>query len=209
MKIFVYKHQGRMQYFTPAEGSRLALQVTLADGRSLVYLNGNIVEMQAEDELIPKVAPLRQPLEAWKFVRPWPAPDVVATWAETVEQQLERLRPYVIPAGAESVAIVDAETLPGDRTFREAWSLDSQGACVVNMAAAREIHCNALRALREPKLAALDVEFIRALEAGDTARCSAIAAEKQALRDVTKDAAITKATTPEELKAVIPGALLS
>ena len=54
---------------------------------------------------------------------------------------------------------------------------------VINRAKAEESTRDRLRAEREPRLAELDVQFMRALEAGQDV--SAIAAEKQALRDVT------------------------
>ena len=69
----------------------------------------------------------------------------------------------------------------------------------VNMTKARDIHRAKVRQARNPKLAAKDVEFQRALETGaDTA---AIVAAKQALRDAPASAAIEAATTPDELKA--------
>ena len=69
----------------------------------------------------------------------------------------------------------------------------------INMTKAREIHRERVRQARNPKLAAKDVEFQRALETGaDTA---AIVATKQALRDAPASAAIEAATTPDELKA--------
>jgi len=77
----------------------------------------------------------------------------------------------------------------------------------VNMTKAVEIKKDMIRAERDPKLAALDVEFMRAVEAGDTAAQATISAQKQALRDATDDPAITAASTPEELKAVVPSAL--
>jgi len=77
----------------------------------------------------------------------------------------------------------------------------------VNMTKAVEIKKDMIRAEREPKLAALDVEFMRAVEAGDTAKQAEISTKKQALRDATDDPAIAAATTPDELKAVVPAAL--
>ena len=69
----------------------------------------------------------------------------------------------------------------------------------INMTKARDIHRDKVRQARNPKLAAKDVEFQRALETGaDTA---AIVAAKQALRDAPAAAAIEAATTPDELKA--------
>jgi len=72
----------------------------------------------------------------------------------------------------------------------------------VDMNKAREIKRDQLRAERKPILEALDVAYMRAQEAGDTAKQDAIAADKQALRDATADPAIDAATTPDELKAV-------
>ena len=76
----------------------------------------------------------------------------------------------------------------------------------INMTKARDIHREKVRQARNPKLAAKDVEFQRALETGaDTAT---IVSEKQALRDAPAAAAIDAATTPEELKAAWDSDLL-
>ena len=75
------------------------------------------------------------------------------------------------------------------------------------MTKAVEIKKEMVRQERAPLLAQLDVEFMRAVEAGDTAKQAEIATKKQALRDATKDPIILNATTPEELKAAVPDAL--
>ena len=68
----------------------------------------------------------------------------------------------------------------------------------INIAKAKDITKNRLRAEREPLLAAQDVAFQRALESNaDTA---AIVAEKQRLRDITK--VVDTCSTVDELKAV-------
>lgn len=72
----------------------------------------------------------------------------------------------------------------------------------VNMAKAREIQKDMLREERKSKLEALDVAFMRAVEAGDAAAQADIAAQKQVLRDVTADARIDAAGTPDELKSL-------
>jgi hypothetical protein len=76
----------------------------------------------------------------------------------------------------------------------------------INVDKAKEIQKNKLREARKPLLEKLDVDFVRALElGGDTA---SIAAQKQALRDVTNivtEAEITGTTVDEvttELKAI-------
>ena len=75
----------------------------------------------------------------------------------------------------------------------------------INIDKAKAIKLDALRAERAPKLAALDLAFMRAVEQGDTAAQARIAAEKQALRDVTKvtlpdDVAALKDFKPDILK---------
>ena len=74
----------------------------------------------------------------------------------------------------------------------------------VNMSKARNIKRDMIRAERNPKLAALDVDYMRASEAQDAAAMAAIAQVKQQLRDAPQDPAIEAAQTPDELKAVRP-----
>lgn len=95
----------------------------------------------------------------------------------------------------------DAASLnvPSDRAFRGAWHFNGD-AVEIDMVKAKETHKEVLRREREPMLAALDVAFMKALETGGDH--VAIAAQKQALRDVTGDARIDAATTPDELKAL-------
>jgi len=69
---------------------------------------------------------------------------------------------------------------------------------VINIDKAKEITKERLRSEREPLLQAQDVAFQRALESG--ADTTAIVAEKQRLRDITKLA--DEAITIEELKAL-------
>jgi hypothetical protein len=78
---------------------------------------------------------------------------------------------------------------------------------IVNMDVAREVWRTKIRAARAPKLEALDIAYQRADELGDVAAKQAVAAQKQALRDATKDPRIAAATTPEQLTAVWPEGL--
>jgi hypothetical protein len=77
----------------------------------------------------------------------------------------------------------------------------------VDMTKAREIAKDIVRAERAPLLQQLDVEMIRAIEAGDAAKQAEIAARKQALRDATKAPELLAAETPDALKAAIPQVL--
>ena len=69
----------------------------------------------------------------------------------------------------------------------------------IDMAKAREIHKENIRAIREPLLSALDIEFQKALETG--ASTTDIVAKKQALRDAPADSGITSASDTDALKA--------
>lgn len=95
------------------------------------------------------------------------------------------------------------DEIPSDRTFRDAWGHDLS----VDIPKAREIHKQRLRQMRAPKMAALDIEFTRALGKGDQGEAARVEAERQKLRDVTTDPMIDAAKTPEELKAAIPNIL--
>jgi hypothetical protein len=55
----------------------------------------------------------------------------------------------------------------------------------INIDKAKEIHKNNIRSVRNPLLQKKDVEYIRALEAGDTEKIAEVVAEKDALRNVT------------------------
>jgi hypothetical protein len=69
---------------------------------------------------------------------------------------------------------------------------------VIDIEKARSITKDRLRAERAPLLAALDIEFQRAVENG--AEIAAIVAEKNRLRDITNLA--DAATTLDELRAI-------
>ena len=69
----------------------------------------------------------------------------------------------------------------------------------IDMTKAKEIHRDNIRYAREPLLAALDIEFQRALETG--ASTTDIVAKKQALRDAPADSAIASASDTDALKS--------
>ena len=96
-------------------------------------------------------------------------------------------------------------TVPTDRTFRGAWQFNGD-AVEVDMTTAVAIHKDNLRAERAPRLADLDVQYMKALEAGTGA--AEIAAQKQTLRDITDDARIASASDPDALKELTLAVLL-
>lgn len=109
----------------------------------------------------------------------------VSVCIPTGELEIEQVQAKDIPAGVDSY-IVRADSLPEqDNDFFDAWE-QTRGVVTVNLAKAKEITKRRLRAEREPLLAAQDVAYMRAMEAG--APTAAIVAEKQRLRDITGQA---------------------
>jgi hypothetical protein len=73
----------------------------------------------------------------------------------------------------------------------------------INLTKAKDIAKNNLRAERAPVLASLDVTFMRAVESGNTSLQTAIAEQKQSLRDITTDASIIGASDVDSLKTAM------
>ena len=69
----------------------------------------------------------------------------------------------------------------------------------IDMAKAREIHKDKIRAARAEKFKELDIEFQKALETG--ASTTDIVAKKNALRDAPADSGIAAASDADALKA--------
>jgi hypothetical protein len=118
----------------------------------------------------------------------------VSVCIPTGEISIEAVLAKDTPKGS---IIVNQSDLPRDNDFFDAWEL-TDGVVTVSLAKAKEITKKRLRAEREPLLAAQDVAFQRALEAGSPT--TAIVAEKQRLRDITDFA--DSATTLEGLRAI-------
>jgi len=116
----------------------------------------------------------------------------VSVCVPTGEISIEAVQTKDTPVGS---LIVNTSDLPTDKDFFNAWEL-ADGVVTVSFPKAVEITKKRLRAERTPLLAAQDVAFQRAQESG--ADTTAIVAEKQRLRDITK---IT-ATTLDELRAL-------
>jgi hypothetical protein len=88
---------------------------------------------------------------------------------------------------ADWVWVAEDIELPEDRHFRDAWSWETDEPVVdINKDKAVEVTKNRLRSEREPKFKELDLQFIQALESGDTKAIEEIKEKKQKLRDVTK-----------------------
>jgi hypothetical protein len=119
----------------------------------------------------------------------------VSVCIPTGELSIEAVQAKDTPKGSLIVSITDLPNQHND--FFDAWEL-IDGKVEVNVAKAKEITKKRLRAERTPLLAAQDVAFQRAQEAGSDT--TAIVAEKNRLRDVTKLA--DAQTTLEGLRAI-------
>ena len=121
----------------------------------------------------------------------------VSVTTPTGEISIEEVLAKDCPAGA---IIVDSSELPEEHNdFFNAWEL-VDGKVVVNLEKAKVITKDRLRAERTPLMLVQDVAYTRATETG--ADTTAIIAEKNRLRDITKLADIAESL--EELKALTP-----
>ena len=77
------------------------------------------------------------------------------------------------------------QSLDIDNQFFDAYDFDQELGAKINIFKAKEIWKDKFRQARKPILEKLDVDYMRALEAGDVQKQQEIAAKKQALREVT------------------------
>ena len=97
---------------------------------------------------------------------------------------------------------VDASTVtvPSDRHFRGAWTLNGK-VISEDMTKAKEIFKDKIREVRGPLLDAEDVVYMKALEDDDASAKTASVAKKKALRDAPANSKINSADTIAKLKA--------
>ncbi len=106
---------------------------------------------------------------------------------------------YIVDKDGNQIDASSA-TVPSDRHFRGAWSLDGK-VISEDMTAAKVIFKDKIREVRAPLLEAEDVVYMKALEADDADAKTASVAKKKALRDAPAASAITSADTIAKLKA--------
>ena len=97
---------------------------------------------------------------------------------------------------------IDASTatVPSDRHFRGAWSLNGS-VISEDMTKAKEIFKDKIREIRAPLLEAEDVVYMKALEADDADAKAASVTKKTNLRNAPAASAITNAADIAALKA--------
>ncbi len=91
-------------------------------------------------------------------------------------------------------------TVPSDRHFRNAWTLNGK-VISEDITEAKKIFQEKIREVRKPLLEAEDVVYMKALEADDASAKTASVNKKKALRDAPAAKAISDADTIAKLKA--------
>ena len=107
------------------------------------------------------------------------------------------------PDGSSPAWVSSYETAVPDLNYLSACSIKDKKVSL-DIPKCKEVRLNQFRAIRKQKLEALDIESIKALEAGDAVKLADISSKKQALRDVTK---LPLPDTLEEIKATLPAIL--
>ena len=118
---------------------------------------------------------------------------------ETEDTCLVRLQKSVLPKGAVNVQRVEADKVPTDRVFRDAWAQDTTGDVTTDMGKARDIHMDRIKKARGKKFAELDVEWSKLTGQKNGPAADAIEAKRQALRDLPDKFDLSGYATPEEL----------
>ena len=104
--------------------------------------------------------------------------------------------------GVLSNALDEGVTVPSDRNFRDSWVLNGNRKVITEaLATAKTLFKEKIREVRKPLLEALDVDYMKALEAGNSSAQTTAKNKKQALRDAPAASDITNASNITELKA--------
>lgn len=108
--------------------------------------------------------------------------------------------------GATRVADVDPDVIPTDQEswkYREAWDwVTDKPEIDIDMTKARAIKRGHLRQERAVRFQKLDIDYLRADEAGDAQTKKRLQQRKQALRDAPADPRIEKAASLTDLEAI-------
>jgi hypothetical protein len=135
------------------------------------------------------------------FLRRWPVEGAVAEWAETEDEFVARIRAKDVPADATDAQIVDAEAIPTDRTFRNAWKA-APGRVEHDIPKCKAMAHERRRAMREAEFKPHDDIISKQIPGKSVAEAEAA---RQAIREKydAMQAAIDLATTVEQIKAAL------
>lgn len=90
-----------------------------------------------------------------------------------------------------------------DIEFINAWTLEA----TIDLELAKEVWRDKIRPVRNERLKALDLEWMRALEINDMQAAAKVVVKKQELRDITKRDELKYAKSLAEIKAFWPAVL--
>jgi hypothetical protein len=102
--------------------------------------------------------------------------------------------------------IIEGEETLKLRYLRIAWKVNNDGQMYFDRNTAEELKKEQFRNLRKPLLEKLDVQFMRALEVGDTSTIQIVTQKKSELRDITS-VDFSSYDTPQKLHEFIPDLL--
>lgn len=115
--------------------------------------------------------------------------------------------PKKIDGSNRQYFIKDYKDIEERKYLKSAWKLNNlTGDIYFDNDIAKEIKKNQFRILREPLFRKLDVEFIKALEQGNSDELNKISLQKNILRDITK-IDLSELDTPQKLHSFIPDVL--
>ena len=139
----------------------------------------------------------------------WTRPDNTVVVTELLDPNAD-IEAEVAKIKAERPELTYRKTTDFDETpvsinpFYPALVMDENGELAYDMVKARELYREGVRQLRQPALAALDVEFQRAFETGDTVKQAEIVAKKNELRDAPNNPEIDTAQDLNDLQRLVP-----
>jgi hypothetical protein len=117
-----------------------------------------------------------------KIICKFPFTDQLISLEPHEHLSIEEAIDLTIADGCIEYAVVDSSEI--DSKFIQFCELQN-GKIIPNIEQIKEFHLNKFRQARTPLLEKLDLEYMRADEAGDLELKKEIASKKQALRDVT------------------------
>lgn len=135
-----------------------------------------------------------------------PARPTNLTDDEFLEYAIARNKASGVVADDCPVYRIASEELPSDHYFFNAWEW-VDGAVVEARAKCEAIHMDRIRVTRDKELVALDVPYMRALEAGDVDEQTRITGLKQTLRDIPQTFDLSGYASVADLKAAWPDVL--
>jgi hypothetical protein len=127
-----------------------------------------------------------------------PTPEYLANGG-TIEALMEKS----VPEGVTDASIEDVDSIPSDRSFRNAWTTSDNSSVTVDLAKSKEVAKTKIREARDPALVKQDVAYQRADESGDADEKAAVIARKVVLRNAPADSRISDSANVDALKVAM------